>query len=259
MEWTMNMEGGGTLYFREDGAYLYFEANRREEKEGLYKVVIQGIHGSQVLGTMLPSGNHLRLSRMISRQTVGQWGCLPVMKVICEKTYEFPIKQHIKPVYRSNDQLFYEQFQEVEKENQPTLDQKVPKIEETQWEVVEKKEKIEERVETEETVKVDENRWNGGETMTNRPEDVWIPVKEEPENQVSHGIKDPEFQQKLKQYSGVFREDTSVGFSIGIPYDKNKEFPFINLFCLGKLVERKNKQYILFSFSKEGKPIFGEK
>lgn len=83
------MEGGGTLFFRDDGGYVYFEGRKTDFSDGLYKIMILGLQGKKDLGTMLPVDGGLKLTRMVSRQTLAQWGCLPVLQVICEKVYGF--------------------------------------------------------------------------------------------------------------------------------------------------------------------------
>lgn len=89
MEWNKGMEGGGNLYIRDEGSYVYLEASRPRDQAGLYKIQIQGLEGKQILGTLTPSGDLLKLSRMVSRKHLDQWGCWPIQRAICQLSFPF--------------------------------------------------------------------------------------------------------------------------------------------------------------------------
>ena len=64
------LEGGGTLSLREDGPRVHTEARRQNDGQGLYKVWLRGGgKGRLLLGTLVPEGGELVLSRTLSRRT----------------------------------------------------------------------------------------------------------------------------------------------------------------------------------------------
>ena len=64
------MEGGGTLLLREDGPRIRFEAVRPDDGQGLYKAWVLGEEGELLLGTLIPEGDGLRLTRTVSRSAL---------------------------------------------------------------------------------------------------------------------------------------------------------------------------------------------
>lgn len=73
------LEGGGTLSLREDGPRVHTEARRQNDGQGLYKVWLRGGgKGRLLLGTLVPEGGELVLSRTLSRRTLEDAGCWPV-------------------------------------------------------------------------------------------------------------------------------------------------------------------------------------
>lgn len=78
MQRQIGLEGGGTLTVREDGARVHFSAVRTDDARGLYKVWLRGVNGRLLLGTLVPEGGELRLSRAMSRATLEREGCWPV-------------------------------------------------------------------------------------------------------------------------------------------------------------------------------------
>ncbi len=78
MEEFFELEGGGRLAVREDGAQVRFSAQRRTDGAGLYKVWVRGAGGEMLLGTLAPEGPRLRLERAMSRDSLERAGCWPV-------------------------------------------------------------------------------------------------------------------------------------------------------------------------------------
>ena len=71
------LEGGGTLSLREDGPRVHTEARRQNDGQGLYKVWLRGGgKGRLLLGTLVPEGGELVLSRTLSRRTLEDAGWL---------------------------------------------------------------------------------------------------------------------------------------------------------------------------------------
>lgn len=235
MEWTTKMEGGGTLYLRDDGLYMYLEANRPEGQPGLYKVILQGVQGGQVLGTMEPCDTGLKLSRMVSRATLGQWGCLPLTKVICQLTYPFPTEEKQDSPLEKEEVLAPSLWEE-----KVSLDEEIPPKEEQTPE--------------EEVV------WEG---LQEEPEEIlWTEVtapEEEREGfrpcpQPSQWMSDPVLVRGIGSYEGVLRQEREDGFALAIPFSADKAFPLTPLFCLAQPKELQGRKYLVFSFGHHGRP-----
>lgn len=80
VEMRWELEGGGTLTGREEGACVHLEAVRPLDEQGLYKVWLRGgRNGRCLLGTMVPEQGALRLRRTLSRQDLAQRGCWPLL------------------------------------------------------------------------------------------------------------------------------------------------------------------------------------
>lgn len=273
MEWTTNMEGGGTLFFRDEGAYLYFEANRVDDGKGLYKVLIQGMSGVQVLGTMSPCETGLKLSRMVSRSTLGQWGCLPVTKAICQQSYVFEDgKQFNQPIQREKveeqDIEFEEKIERKKEENiekniEENIEEKtelfLPFLEEQEAEGDIIWEPLPQEVGTEDFLGEIEAK-EECENLSSDNDALWLPVEEEdvflPCLHPEQGIFDFGLKEKFSRCTGVLREETVKGFSLAVPYSPHKEFTLTTLFCFGAFKRIRQKKYVVFGFSKEGKPCF---
>ena len=74
------LEGGGTLSLREDGPRVHTEARRQNDGQGLYKVWLRGGgKGRLLLGTLVPEGGELVLSRTLSRRTLEDAGCFAMV------------------------------------------------------------------------------------------------------------------------------------------------------------------------------------
>ncbi|MCI8869739.1 MAG: hypothetical protein HFF39_04205 [Lawsonibacter sp.] len=78
MEGRFELEGGGQLEVREEGARLRLSVRRRLDGAGLYKAWLRGERGEYLLGTLVPQGQFLCLERTVSRDTLSQAGCWPV-------------------------------------------------------------------------------------------------------------------------------------------------------------------------------------
>lgn len=257
MEWTTKMEGGGTLYLRDDGHYMYLEANRPGDHSGLYKVILQGMQGGQVLGTMEPHENGLRLSRMVTRGTMGQWGCLPLTKVICQVSYPFPPMEE-SPL--TKEDVFSPDF---------SVEMDVISPEE------EKKEEVSFL-----PAEVDQEEIGQGKTLASHPLSQWEevevraaaePISEQKEEILwtevatggkegffpcsgGQGVADRLLEEGISAYVGVLRKEEKGGFSLAIPFSLDKEFPLTPLFCLAVRKEVEGKDYLLFSFGSQGRP-----
>ena len=87
------LEGGGTLSLREDGPRVHTEARRQNDGQGLYKVWLRGGgKGRLLLGTLVPEGGELVLSRTLSRRTLEDAGCWPVAGGKAVMAYPFTEK-----------------------------------------------------------------------------------------------------------------------------------------------------------------------
>lgn len=230
MEWTTKMEGGGTLYLRDDGHCMYLEANRPEDGRGLYKVILQGIQGGQVLGTMEPSEKGLKLSRMVSRSTMGQWGCLPLSKVICQLTYPFPEEKE-------------EPLEEAEVFSAALLEQ--IQEEESFRPVEESSDSPEQEHKTEES-------WTEVALPEEIPEEIQYEGGFSPCSHGEQWMKDGVLADCLSRCHDVLRSEREGGFALAIPFEG--EFPMIPLFCLAQKLELGTKTYLGFCFAQDGRP-----
>lgn len=247
MEWTTKMEGGGSLYLRDDGHYLYLEANRPQEP-GIYKVILQGMGGGQVLGTMEPKENGLKLCRMVSRSTISQWGCLPLTKVICQRSYPPPPLEE-RPLM-GEDVL----SSALLEENQPSMAEKnhIPPEEEIDFyepELDAGQGEISQEVETAEI-----------EALSSTKEPIiWTEVPEHPDffpcSRPEKGISVASLAEGIRGWPGVLRQERADGFALAVPYFADKAFPLTPLFCLAKWEVLLGRDYLIFGFSQEGRPL----
>lgn len=288
MEWTTKMEGGGTLYLRDDGTYMYLEANRSGEQGAHFRVILQGLHGDQLLGTMSPrEEGGLRLSRMIPRSTLGQWGCLPITKVLCQEIFTG------SEPFSGENLLFQLEEEEIEQgevaapkeEISPLIspllpDEITPKTQknDTIWK------EVSSLLEEEDLGKIEEKPQKTTEKSGEKPsatgesplfEPVFLEVEEvfstEPElQQVTHPerwMADKKLAQNLlgymrkgeKIYEKVANKNLQQGRILAIPYGKEKPFPLTSIFCLARLQQFDEKPYVTFFFDGQGRPNFPEK
>lgn len=90
MEQKLDMVGGGWLTMRWDERRVAMEARRPADGRGLYKVWLHGRQGSEMLlGTLVPEGNVLRLSRTLLRSELEQAGCWPPERAEARLTFSF--------------------------------------------------------------------------------------------------------------------------------------------------------------------------
>ena len=75
MEQRIEMRGGGSLTFRQEGTKLHLEVERPEDGRGLYKAWLRGSRGGKLLlGTLAPERGRLRLQRSLSLE-IGRASC----------------------------------------------------------------------------------------------------------------------------------------------------------------------------------------
>ncbi len=260
MEWTTKMEGGGSLYLRDEGNYLYLEATRPEGGEGLYKVILQGLQGRQVLGTMSPSEHGLKLSRMVSRSTMGHWGCLPLTKVICQMSFPFGEETGVQvpmgtavttqtKVVEVPDVLFGEQGISPVSLVVGDVVEEAKKSETKPEQAIEQYEQIQERVLQGQTP--EEEQWEMVEIPT---------VEEEPDRgfrlckEPQAYLTDPLLLPSLRDCRGVLLSEEEGGFSLALPYTPQEKFPLTPLFCFGQYTQLQGRAYLLFSFRQGAVP-----
>lgn len=85
----IQLGGGGTLRFWEDGALVVLEAQREDDRQGLYKVWLHGRRENLLLGTLAPEGGRLCLRRRVFRQELERKGCWPVTAGECVMAFPF--------------------------------------------------------------------------------------------------------------------------------------------------------------------------
>ncbi|MBO5918268.1 MAG: hypothetical protein J6Q14_05835 [Oscillospiraceae bacterium] len=84
----IQLDGGGTLTFWEDGALVVLDARREADGRGLYKVWLCG-RERLLLGTLAPEGGVLRLRRRVYRRELERKGCWPVTAGECVLAFSF--------------------------------------------------------------------------------------------------------------------------------------------------------------------------
>ena len=90
MEQRFEMEGGGSLVLRQDGARVRAEAWRPSDGRGLYKVWLRGSAGGRMLvGTLAPDRDGLSLRRTLSLGELERTGCWPVEGVEAPLAFPF--------------------------------------------------------------------------------------------------------------------------------------------------------------------------
>ncbi len=102
MEGRLEMEGGGTLAWRQEGPRVYLEAERPVDGRGLYKVWLQGRQEGEklLLGTLAPERDALRLRRTLSLDELKRRGVWPPERA--ESPLAFPF-QSAQRWYRETD------------------------------------------------------------------------------------------------------------------------------------------------------------
>ncbi len=270
MEWTTKMEGGGTLYLRDDGTYMYLEANLSGEKTGQFRVILQGLHGDQLLGTMSPrEEGGLRLSRMIPRSTLGQWGCLPITKVLCQEIFtpsEPILGENLLFQMEEGDSLpKMEQAEEMASTEVATSTETLPeKEEDTLWEAVEREENTADFFQDKGDFEGNpEGNFEGNEAETPT---VFVEVSRETESQLQPAIHpeywmaDKNLAKSLGKNEKVFEKmagnSPDQGRILAIPYGKEKPFPMTSIFCFGRLQWLQGKAFVTFFFDGQGQPKF---
>lgn len=239
MEWSTKMEGGGTLFVRDDGAYVYLEATRPADESGLHKVVIFGLRGKQVLGTLSPSDGQLKLKRMVSSDTLAKWGCWPINRVVCQLTFPFQGEEtpgHLEEIVPDGSENL-----EEEPEFLPVVS-----LEREEEEAIFSERETAPR----EKFSPKEEGW----------EEEFLPVesvrKFVPYHPWKHRVAPPQLSAPLSRLSGVLWRWDGEGGELAVPYFPGKEFPLTPLFCLGRFQEVEGGKYLCFSFDGGGKPCF---
>lgn len=83
-------QAGGVLVVREEELRAVFEAERPDDKRGLYKVHITGASGGNLLlGTLMPENGCLRLRRTLAVSELKQKNCWPVTKGEARLAFSF--------------------------------------------------------------------------------------------------------------------------------------------------------------------------
>ena len=85
----IELGGGGTLTIWEDGALVVLEAQREDDRQGLYKVWLHGRRENMLLGTLAPEDGRLCLRRRVFRQELERKGCWPVTAGECVMAFPF--------------------------------------------------------------------------------------------------------------------------------------------------------------------------
>ena len=90
MEEQLAMGGGGVLKLRQEGPRVHIQAERPADGRGLYKVWLHGDHGGKLLlGTLVPEGGALRLSRILSVAALERAGCWPRFRAEAPLSFAF--------------------------------------------------------------------------------------------------------------------------------------------------------------------------
>lgn len=89
MDGTIILKGDGRLTLREEGSLVRLEAERPDDRKGLYKVWLCGWEGKYLLGTLVPDRGRLYLCRRVSRSALEWAGCWPVIGGECVMAFAF--------------------------------------------------------------------------------------------------------------------------------------------------------------------------
>lgn len=82
-------KAGGTLLVRASDGRAVFEADRPDDRKGLYKAYLTGKNGHLLLGTLMPEGGRLRLRRTLTVTELERKGVWPVTGGSVELAYSF--------------------------------------------------------------------------------------------------------------------------------------------------------------------------
>ena len=90
MEGSMEMRGGGTLTFRQEGPRVRLQVRREADGRGLYKAWLRGDGGGTcLLGTLIPEGGELQLCRTLSVEELERAGCWPHFRGEAQLAFHF--------------------------------------------------------------------------------------------------------------------------------------------------------------------------
>ena len=100
MEWAYPLDGGrGRLTVRLDGTRAEVRARLANDGLGLYKCWLTGREGEELLlGTFLPEGEELRLSRSLDRAVLERAGVWPPAGGAVRRTFTFGRSEKKRPV-----------------------------------------------------------------------------------------------------------------------------------------------------------------
>lgn len=63
-----------------------------------------------------------------------------------------------------------------------------------------------------------------------------------------------ELRERARELRWAFVKRDMEGFFLALPWEKGKAFPLPSLFCLAKVKQLEGKRYIIFRFSRQGRP-----
>lgn len=90
MEKQLEMAGGGTLFWRQEGSRVLFRAERPADGLGLYKVwLCDEENHSFLLGTLAPEGTKLCLFRSVAQNELERAGCWPLKGARAKLVFRF--------------------------------------------------------------------------------------------------------------------------------------------------------------------------
>lgn len=217
MNKTLSLQGGGTLYIKDQGSYFFVEAIRPNDQKGLYRVHLKGLMGTQQLGTLTPEGDYLRLARMVPRNTLERWGCYPITGGECICFFPFEEKSE-----QSNTPTEPEQEEQApicpSPKSLPELDVFPPKPSE--------------------------------QMLAQNPQpEGWEPCSNPSERVVGRTLGEG-----FAALTPVYYRKRNHGFSLAVPIRCEEEFTLTPLLCIGKPIEIGGEQFVAFGFDPTGKP-----
>lgn len=89
MAQRLELEGGGCLEIREEGAQVHLSVWRGMDGVGLYKAWLRGSGPDFLLGTLMPEGKYLKLQRTVSLDRLKQAGCWPIQSGKTAMSFHF--------------------------------------------------------------------------------------------------------------------------------------------------------------------------
>jgi len=87
-------------------------------------------------------------------------------------------------------------------------------------------------------------RWQGG-VLRRGGEALWSPYAGEVKG---------EWAKRLAREGALQRKKGALQL-VALPYDRDQPFPLTELFCLAEIREIGGRQYVVYAFSEEGKPV----